>query len=300
MTPRTGSLELEAPAKLNLSLSVTGRHDGYHQLTGVWVLLELADRLLLSAGATGLGVAGPAADGVPADRDANLAWRGLVAGLGAEPSLAWLALDKRVPAAAGLGGGSSDAAAAWRLGRAWSGGTDAPATTDELAALARLGADVPFFAAQAAVARVSGIGERVAALHAPGRPLEVVLLNPGFGLSTAEVFAELRPEDWSRAEQAPRIDDAPQLTPGSNDLLAAARRLRPELDDLMRIVRAAGGDPRLTGSGPTIYSLTDDPERATALAAQLSERLPTAEVRISLTRTRLQAASIRATYQEEA
>ncbi|MDQ6682267.1 MAG: 4-(cytidine 5'-diphospho)-2-C-methyl-D-erythritol kinase [Chloroflexota bacterium] len=299
MTPRTGSLELEAPAKLNLSLSVTGRRDGYHELTGVWVLLELADRLLLSAGATGLRVAGPAANGVPADRDANLAWRGLVAGVGAEPSLAWLALDKRVPAAAGLGGGSSDAAAAWRLGRAWSGGTDAPATTDELAALARLGADVPFFAAQAALAAVSGIGERVAALDAPGRPLEVVLLNPGFGLSTAEVFAELRPEDWSRAEWGPRID-APKLTPGSNDLLAAARRLRPELDDLMRIVRAAGGDPRLTGSGPTIYSLSDDPERAAALAAQLAERLPAGEVRISLTRTRLQAASIRATHQEEA
>ncbi|MGI8871770.1 MAG: 4-(cytidine 5'-diphospho)-2-C-methyl-D-erythritol kinase [Candidatus Limnocylindria bacterium] len=297
--PRTGSLELEAPAKLNLSLSVTGRRGGYHELTGVWVLLELADRLLLSAGATGLRVGGPAANGVPADRDANLAWRGLVAGLGAEPSLAWLALDKRVPAAAGLGGGSSDAAAAWRLGRAWSGGTDAPATTGELAALARLGADVPFFAAQTAVARVSGIGERVAALDAPGRPLEVVLLNPGFGLSTAEVFAELRPDDWSQADRGPRTD-APQLTPGSNDLLAAARRLRPGLDDLMRITRAAGGDPRLTGSGPTIYSVTDDPERAAALAAQLAERLPTAEVRISLTRTRLQAASIRATHQEEA
>ena len=100
MTPLT----LEAPAKLNLSLRVVGRRpDGYHLLETEIALLELADRLLLLPGATGLRVEAPPEDGIPLDRT-NLAWRGLVAGLGGEPELVCLALEKRIPAGAGLGG----------------------------------------------------------------------------------------------------------------------------------------------------------------------------------------------------
>ncbi|MBW3612270.1 MAG: 4-(cytidine 5'-diphospho)-2-C-methyl-D-erythritol kinase, partial [Chloroflexi bacterium] len=108
-------LRLDAPAKLNLGLRVTGRRDdGRHELDSIFVLLELADRLLLMPGCSGLRVEGDGAAGLPLDHR-NLAWRGLVAGLDGAPDLACLALEKRIAAEAGLGGGSSDAAAAWRL-----------------------------------------------------------------------------------------------------------------------------------------------------------------------------------------
>src|SRR4029078_5530047 len=90
----------------------------------------------------------------------TLAGRGFVAGLGGPPELACLALEKHIPAAAGLGGGSSDGGAAWRLGRGAAADSE-PATPEDLSALAVLGADVPFFAAGVAVALVTGIGEVV-------------------------------------------------------------------------------------------------------------------------------------------
>lgn len=261
------ALRLDAPAKLNLSLRVVGRReDGLHELESELVLLELADRLLLLPGCSGLRVEGTDAAALSVGPD-NLAWRGLVAGLGAAPDLACLALEKRIPSAAGLGGGSSDAAAAWRLGRAWNGQADVASAAD-LVALAAIGADVPFFAAATAAARVTGIGERVAGVPAMER--EVVLVHPPFGLSTAAIFAELRPEEWGRRE---------------NDLLAPALRLRPELADLLAEVSAAGGEPHLTGSGPTIFSLTDDPQRAAALADRLRDR----GLRTTHTRTRTTA-----------
>jgi 4-diphosphocytidyl-2-C-methyl-D-erythritol kinase len=273
MTP----LRLEAPAKLNLSLAVVGRRpDGLHELISDLVLLDLADRLLLRPGCSGLRVDGSLQAELPVTTE-NLAWRGLLAGLDREPELECLTLEKRVPVAAGLGGGSSDAAAAWRLGRRWTN-ADETAEAATVAELAAIGADVPFFAAQLAAARVEGIGERVMAIEPPGLQ-HVVLVHPPFMLSTAAVFAELRPREWSRE---PR--------PGANDLLAPARRLRIELDDVHRLVIAAGGDPHLTGSGPTIFSLTDDPERAAAVVA----RLQRAGMRASQTRMRRGPASIEA------
>ena len=279
MTP----LRVEAPAKLNLSLAITGRRpDGYHELASVFVLLELADRLLLLPGAPGLRIEGSAE--IPPGAE-NLAWRGLVAGLGAEPDSTCLALEKVIPVAAGLGGGSSDAGAAWRLGRRWSGGDKSP----QPAMLAAIGADVPFFAAGVAAAYVTGIGESVEPLPPPPSPTpHVVLAVPPFGLRTVEVFAELRPSDWSPAPPA-------TLEPGHNDLLAAARRLRPEIDDLIRLMLAAGADPHLSGSGPTLFALTDDPERARSVEEHLAAR----GVRTIATRLRQAAARIEAIEEEE-
>lgn len=263
-------LRLDAPAKLNLSLRVVGRRpDGLHELDSLFVLLELADALLLLPGCSGLRVDGTDAGSVPVGSD-NLAWRGLVAGMGGEPDLCCLALEKRVPAAAGLGGGSSDAAAAWRLGRARRGLPDS-AGADDLVELSAIGADVPFFAAGMAAARVEGIGERVG--EVPPVQREVVLVHPPFGLSTAKIFAELTADEWGRQE---------------NDLLAPARRLRPELDGVFAAVAAEGGEPRLTGSGPTVFTLETDPERAAAIA----ERLGTRGLRTTHTRTRTTRASI--------
>jgi 4-diphosphocytidyl-2-C-methyl-D-erythritol kinase len=273
----TVALRLDAPAKLNLSLSVVGRReDGYHLLDSVLVLLELADRLLLLPGCSGLRVEGVGAAVLPVDAR-NLAWRGLLSGLGGDPELACLTLDKQIPVAAGLGGGSSDAAAGWRLGRAWRGHPDAAGGT-ELAALASIGADVPFFAAGVAAARVTGIGEVVEPVDARRR--HVVLIRPPFALSTAAVFAELRSDEWGRQE---------------NDLLAPARRLRPELDELLAAVTRAGGQPRLTGSGPTVFCLLDDPEGAAVIA----RRLAADGLRVSVTRTRAAAGSIERISEEE-
>jgi 4-diphosphocytidyl-2-C-methyl-D-erythritol kinase len=273
----TVALRLDAPAKLNLSLSVVGRReDGYHLLDSVLVLLELADRLLLLPGCSGLRVEGAAGAELPVDAR-NLAWRGLLSGLGGDPELACLTLEKHIPVAAGLGGGSSDAAAGWRLGRAWRGDPHAAGGT-ELAALASIGADVPFFAAGVAAARVTGIGEVVEPVEARRR--HVVLVHPPFALSTAAVFAELRSDDWGRQQ---------------NDLLVPARRLRPELDELLATVTRAGGQPRLTGSGPTVFCLLDDPERAAGIARQLAE----GGLRVSVTRTRAAAGSIERISEEE-
>lgn len=267
-------ISLEAPAKLNLALRVVGqRSDGYHLLESEMVLLELADRLLLLPGATGLRVEAPLDEEIPLDRR-NLAWRGLLAGLGTEPELICLALEKRIPAAAGLGGGSSDAAAAWRLGRHASGASES-ATAEELNALSLLGADVPFFAAQCGAARVAGIGERVAPLPG-GAANPVLLVHPRFRLSTRDVFAELRATDLATDR------------PAGNDLLAPALRLRPELADLVAQVARAGAEPRLTGSGPTIFALIDDPERAAATAAGLRS----AGMRVTETCLRPEAARI--------
>lgn len=113
---RVTPLRLAAPAKLNLSLRVVGRReDGIHELDGVMLLLELADRLLLLPGCSGLRVTdgdGEPVPGLPVRGAENLAWLGLGAGLDGAPdeALVCLTLEKRVPVAAGLGGGSSDAA----------------------------------------------------------------------------------------------------------------------------------------------------------------------------------------------
>jgi 4-diphosphocytidyl-2-C-methyl-D-erythritol kinase len=270
-------LRLEAPAKLNLGLRVLGRReDEMHLLDSELVLLELADDLLLMPGSSGLRLTGAGAEGLPLGTD-NLAWRGLLAALGGEPQTASLALEKRIPVAAGLGGGSSDAAAAWRLGRAWSGLSDVP-TAEQLVELSSIGADVPFFAAGVAAGRVGGIGERVT----PSEPRErhVVLAHPASGLSTAEVFAELRPDEWGTAE---------------NDLLAPALRLRPELEVIFRAVAEAGGQPRLSGSGPTVFSLADNPEHAAAIGTAVER----AGFRATITRTRTGPAAIRAIDEEE-
>jgi 4-diphosphocytidyl-2-C-methyl-D-erythritol kinase len=283
MTPLV-PLSLDAPAKLNLSLAVVGRRpDGYHLLVSDLVLLDLADRLLLMPGCSGLRVEAPPGEGIPPGPRENLAWRGLVAGLGAEPELACLTVEKRIPAAAGLGGGSSDAAAAWRLARRWRG-ADELASERDLAKLAAIGADVPFFASQLGVARVEGIGERVSAIQPPAGGEWVVLIHPAFRLSTADVFAELRPAELRPAE----VGQAARAEIGRNDLLAPARRLRPGLDDVFRLVTAAGAAPQLTGSGPTVFVRSDDPERAAALAAELRE----AGLRVTETRLRREAASI--------
>ena len=170
---------------------------------------------------------------------------------------------------------------------AWAAAPSKRPTTPDAATLAQLssiGADVPFFAAQVAAARVTGIGERVSPLPEATEAGQVVLAHPPFALSTAAVFAELQPAEWSGQPER-----------GRNDLLAPAVRLQPAIEDVLRLMVAAGGAPQLTGSGPTVFAITDDPERAAAITA----RLQRGGLRATHTRLRAEPASIEAIEEPE-
>jgi 4-diphosphocytidyl-2-C-methyl-D-erythritol kinase len=212
-----------ARAKLTRSLRITGRRaDGYHLLDAEMVSLDLADHLDVG---TGDGIEVVPADGgrpVAAGPD-NLVARALAL-VGRR---AHVVVTKRIPAGAGLGGGSADAAAVLR----WAGVTD-PATA------VRLGADVPFCLAGGR-ARVEGIGEQVTPL--PYEALELTLLVPPFGCSTPEVYAA-----WDRS--------GGPTGPHGNDLEPAALTVEPRLAEWRdRLGEATGHTPRLAGSGSTWF-----------------------------------------------
>jgi 4-diphosphocytidyl-2-C-methyl-D-erythritol kinase len=279
-----------APAKINLGLRVVGtRPDGFHLLESVFLPLDLGDDVevaLLPGGEDTLALEGDAAD-VPADVS-NLALRAaaLFRRAACLSGGVRVRLRKRIPAAAGLGGGSSDAAAVLRgLARLAPGALAA----EELAELAlRLGADVPFFL-DPRPALVSGIGERIEAL--PGVPaFALVLALPGTPLSTAAVFREY---DLSRAALTPAgagssmpgrlaawaaaglaAASAPAELP-VNDLEPAATRLAPAITALKRALAQCGAlVVGLSGSGPTLYGIFEDRRVAQEAAHRLALAAP--------------------------
>lgn len=268
-------LRLSAPAKVNLYLHVTGRRaDGYHLLDSLVVFTGLADGVEL-APSPDLGIAGtgPFADasGPPEENLALKAARALAAA-GHVRSGAQIRLTKNIPAAAGLGGGSADAAAVLAgLMRLW----DVPADSVDLAAIGlQLGADVPACLAGRPVF-VGGIGDEIAA--APPLPKAgLLLVNPGIAVSTASVFAGRR----GGFSAAARFDTAPSsaaelaalLEASGNDLTESASRLAPVIGDVLAAIRAAPGCrlARMSGSGATCFGLFDD--EAAAAAALPSAR----------------------------
>ncbi len=284
-----------APAKLNLTLAVVGRRDdGFHALHSVMAPLDLADRLALSPAfgpADRLHLVGP--DGAPApdlgpDED-NLVLRAIRAARAAvraagddRPLPALVArLEKWIPAAAGLAGGSSDAAAALDGAlEAW-GATDVVPPDVLAAAAASLGSDCAFFLA-GGWALVEGRGERVTPLPAPrGDAPGVLLVTPAIGVPTPAVFARyaagIRP--GGAASLASSRYFAGELQAGLTTarlleragVLAAANDLVPATSDLVpALVSARRALTRLlerpvgqSGSGPTLWALT--PSRADAL-----------------------------------
>lgn len=279
-------MRIQAPAKLNFGLRITGvRADGYHELDSLFLPLDLADELELSCEPAPSPEVEfsmvPAAADVPGDAS-NLAVRaahGFLDAAGQRVHVR-LRLAKQVPAAAGLGGGSSDAAAVLRgLAAALPGALDREA----LSALAlRLGADVPFFL-DPRPARVTGIGEKIAPL--PGVPaFDVVLANPGEPLPTARVFAawDAGPAPASVGGLEP---DLAGLLPGAepqalgrlvrNDLAGAAEALCPGLVPLGQALRAAGAlAVGLSGSGATLYGVFEGAEAAARAAESLAPALP--------------------------
>lgn len=219
---------LTAPAKLTLSLRVTGvRPDGLHELDIEMVTVDLADELEIAEG-DGLEVVGDAGDGVPAGDD-NLVRRALAA----VGRTARVRLTKRVPAGAGLGGGSADAAAILR----WAGCLD-PAVA------ASLGSDVPF-CVRGGRARVTGVGDVVEPL--PVVPASYTLLTPPFGVSTAAVYRA-----WDGL-------GGPSGASG-NDLEPAALAVEPRLAEWRdRLGEATGEVPVLAGSGATWFVAGEHP-----------------------------------------
>lgn len=263
----------DAWAKVNLTLRITGRRpDGYHEIDSLIVFAALGDRLVLEPAATlTLILDGPFAKDLRDDPE-NLVLRAArrlaagrkVAGGGR------LTLTKRLPVAAGLGGGSADAAAAlsglaelWRL----------EITPEELSTIAlELGADVPVCLA-GGPCRVSGIGEVLRPLP-PLPPIWLVLVNPGLPLSTAAVFAA-RQGEFAQPSPPPTAAVPDEwfawLAAGGNDLEPAARRLLPELDEVLDAIRGTGGCRivRMSGSGATCFGLYATGGEAEAAARRL-------------------------------
>ncbi|MGE5268430.1 MAG: 4-(cytidine 5'-diphospho)-2-C-methyl-D-erythritol kinase [Thiohalocapsa sp.] len=275
--PPDGAVSLFAPAKVNLYLHVTGRRpDGYHLLDSLVAFADIGDRVTAApATSLSLTLGGPEPGALAGLGDDNLVLRaarllaaaaGLRGSRGA-PFGAALHLDKRLPSASGIGGGSSDAAATLRLlNRLWREPLDAEAL---LALALRLGADTPACLAAAPV-WVGGIGERLD--PAPGLPdAGIVLANPRGLLSTPAVFAA-RQGGFAAAARfaampATAAALAAMLGDRRNDLTAAAVSLVPDigvvLDALARLPGALLA--RMSGSGATCFALFAD--RAAALAA---------------------------------
>jgi 4-diphosphocytidyl-2-C-methyl-D-erythritol kinase len=284
-------LRASAPAKINLGLFVgpLREHDGRHELASVMQSISLADTLTLESAESAPG--GTVHDevlcpGVPGDPGENLAASALrlfreATGWGAGPLR--LTIVKRIPIAAGLGGGSADAAAALRLARRASG----LGSEELLLKLARqLGADVP---AQVAPGRwlATGAGERLRELPAPSHPFGVLVLPLAAELSTAAVYeradelgvgrtvhelADVTRELEVAFELSAPVPDARELL--HNDLQAAAISLCPPIEPALGQALDAGADVAfVSGSGPTVVGLflrANGPGRAQRAAAGLA------------------------------
>jgi 4-diphosphocytidyl-2-C-methyl-D-erythritol kinase len=268
-------LHARAPGKVNLSLFVGApRADGLHPLVSVVQAVTMADELSLAPapdGATGDEVVCPGVEGP------NLAGRALAAfraatGWDAPPQR--LEVLKRVPIAAGMGGGSADAAAALRLAAHAAGGAPA-ALLHELAV--SLGADVPSLLAPGRVL-MSGAGEHIDVLPAPA-PFGLVIVPSGHALSTPAVYAAFDrlggARDLDELDQRAAAARAGEPPPPLNDLQDAARALWPPIDLVLADVGAAGAHTAMvSGSGPTVFGLFDDVAAARAAAGALAARHP--------------------------
>jgi 4-diphosphocytidyl-2-C-methyl-D-erythritol kinase len=294
-----------APAKVNLTLSIGPRRaDGYHELHSVMVPLAFADRLSVSP-AHGpddtLHVAGD--DGPRDPQPDDLVLRGIAAArrtaraiLGPGAALVPLAarLEKRIPIAAGLAGGSSDAAAAFDAAlEAWGVG-DEVAPRERVAAAMAVGSDVPFFLA-GGPALVEGVGDRLTPLPPPpGTPVGVLVVSPRVAVATAEVFGRYDAGGAAAAAdpRSTRITSehlvqelAAGLSPDqllaragvlatANDLANATATVVPELRSFRRaLARHLGRPVGQSGSGPSLWALYGSAEAAQSAAAGIEAAL---------------------------
>jgi 4-diphosphocytidyl-2-C-methyl-D-erythritol kinase len=263
-----------ARAKVNLWLRVVGRRaDGYHLLDSLVAFTDLADSLdAAPSDALSLAVDGPGAPSLGRDTD-NLVLKAarLLAARARVAPRAAIRLTKRIPVAAGLGGGSADAAAALRaLADLWGVALPVEELFDQAATL---GADVPMcLAGRAALA--SGVGEKL--MPVPPLPAcGLLLVNPGKALATGDVFAARR-GDFSQPQPLahPWSDLASlveALAARGNDLTAAATALCPPIGEVLAFLHQSSGVryAAMSGSGATCFALYDTPTGAKRVAVKL-------------------------------
>jgi 4-diphosphocytidyl-2-C-methyl-D-erythritol kinase len=264
---------VEAPAKINLTLEVLARRsDGYHGIRSVMLPIALYDMLRWEPSTR---FSFQANAGVPTD-DSVRAFRAL----GLEPPLA-VSLEKNVPAGAGLGGGSSDAAAILRAAAAGAFGN---VPHDDYLAVARsLGSDVPFFLVETG-ALVEGTGERVTALGALP-DWWIVLVVPAVAVDTARAYRDLdtdrdgkqlsRPRNSSKSlealEAVQRGDFARAIAASINDFEPVIAARKPQVAQTLQSLRAAGARlSRLSGSGSSCFALAESQEEAMGIAQRLT------------------------------
>ena len=277
------TVDVFAPAKINLTLHVTGqRADGYHLLDSLVTFASVGDRLEIKPGnALSLTVEGPEAAGVPADMD-NLALR--AAALVQQDGAA-LRLEKHLPSASGIGGGTADAAAAWRgmvcLDDARADALASAARDvlgQHLEVLSRLGADVPMCVACKPV-RARGIGDQLDVVPLP--TLYAVLVNPRLPVSTPSVFKAL-----SSKTNPPMPDSLPEFADAAalidwlgdmrNDLEPPALTVQPAIADVLGVLAAQEGCglARMSGSGATCFGLFETEAAAKEAARGLYDAYP--------------------------
>jgi 4-diphosphocytidyl-2-C-methyl-D-erythritol kinase len=270
------SVTERAYAKLNLVLHVgRPRQDGLHPICSIFASLDLADELRARPSDSRADTV--ACEGVEGP---NLAAAALTAFRAEVPSLPPLHLDidKRIPVAGGLGGGSADAAAALRAANRIAGG---PLDTARLRRIAaKLGSDVPS-QVDPCHALVAGTGERVEPVELP--PLAAVLVPQAEGLSTAQIYAQLdRIGGWRERLDPDHVRAVLDSNPSTwealaeNDLQPAALALRPELAAFIDGLRSAGAlAAGVSGSGPTCFGLFADPSVAEAAGGAIPGALVT-------------------------
>lgn len=260
----------EAPAKVNLALHVLGRRaDGYHELDSIVAFADVADTLLFEpAASTRLTVTGPHGAGLTDGAD-NLVLRALheLRKHARLPEMR-ITLEKILPVASGLGGGSADAAAALR-GALRAAGAQLPDEMLRQIAL-RIGADVPV-CLSSRTSRMQGIGERVSVLAIPHEA--IVLVNPGVPCPTAEIFNALE----LAAGNAYRTGIDPSNTAGwRNDLAEAAMNVQPAIRKVLGVLRGmpAFSMVNMSGSGATCFGLPSDAREAEAASKEIAAGHP--------------------------
>lgn len=258
MSAGGGAVTEIAAAKVNLTLSVLGRRaDGYHELVSLVAFAGIGDEVVLDTSQSeSLEVTGPFAAAIEGE---NLITRALTMLAGLDPSLVLgsVRLIKRLPVAAGLGGGSADAAALLRCVRR--ANPDAASRLDWPAIAQRLGADVSV-CLESRAALMTGVGERVAPV-ADFEPLPALLVNPGVPLSTRAVFEALAAPPVvagvAAAESVDTLNLVDWIGQRRNDLERPARQLAPAVADVLNVLWKTPGCrlARMSGSGPTAFGI---------------------------------------------
>ena len=274
-------LEEAARAKVNLALHVVGkRKDGYHLLDSLILFADLADRLHLAPAAeTALRITGPLSAGI--DLQDNLVLRAHAAMQHAFGSLVPnidATLEKNIPVAAGLGGGSADAAATLRALCRLAGLDPLSRQLHEIAL--SLGADVPV-CLHSRASRLRGIGEAIEPVN-DFSPLHVVLVNAGTPVPTAEVYAGLGLEPGEPGY--PPMEFPFAFSTSRNDLTPPALELVPEIGAVLQQLKESAGVrfARMSGSGGTCFAVFDDRTGAEAAAAVLAGGHPNWWVRAAV------------------